>query len=327
MRILVGIGMAAIVALSALYAFSPRHTPPLAASQIPVGRMQFNAVVRAGNTLVAGGELGYIMWSDNDGRTWQPASVEPRRYALITDIVFQDDKNGMALAHEGQILRTADGGRSWKELRFDEERGEPLMGIARLPSGDWLAVGAFGRALRSSDDGKTWNPVELPGAGDKHMNRIVPSRDGKRWVIVGEHGLVLTSTDGGQTWNVVPPFYNGSLYGAVQLADGHWVAYGMRGNVFRADADLTHWAKAEVPAPISLFNHALAPDGALLLTGQGGTVLRSTDGGATFTRARGGGRAAITELAFAADGSWVLASDAGMTLTPDNVPMADGLSD
>ena len=101
--------------------------------------------------------------------------------------------------------------------------------------------------------------------------------------------------------------------GSVQLADGHWVAYGMRGNVFRADADLTHWAKAEVPAPISLFNHALAPDGALLLTGQGGTVLRSTDGGATFTRARGGGRAAITELAFAADGSReVLGLDVGV---------------
>ena len=155
MRILVGIGMAAIVALSALYAFSPRHTPPLAASQIPVGRMQFNAVVRAGNTLVAGGELGYIMWSDNDGRTWQPASVEPRRYALITDIVFQDDKNGMALAHEGQILRTADGGRSWKELRFDEERGEPLMSIARLPSGHWPSSCAPGRPPR---------PTSLPAA-------------------------------------------------------------------------------------------------------------------------------------------------------------------
>ena len=173
-------------------------------------------------------------------------------------------------------------------------------------------MGAFGRALRSSDDGKTWNRVELSGAGDKHMNRIVASRDGKRWVIVGERGLMLSSTDGGQSWSVVPPFYNGSLYGAVQLPDGHWVAYGMRGNAFRADANLQHWAKAEVPAPISLFNHALAPDGALLLTGQGGMVLRSTDGGATFTRARGGGRAAITELAFAKDGSWLLASDAGM---------------
>ena len=136
MRILVGISMAAIVALSALYAFSPRHTPPLAASQIPVGRMQFNAVVRAGANLVAGGELGYIMWSGDEGKTWQPASIEPRRNALITDIVFQDDKNGMAVAGDARRRNGA---------RRRQRRGGAA---ARGPSARVLRAAALGRLAR-----------------------------------------------------------------------------------------------------------------------------------------------------------------------------------
>ena len=144
MRILIGLAMAVIVALCAAYAFSPRATPPLAATRLPVDRMAFTTLARAGSTWVAGGELGHIVWSADDGKTWTEAAVEPRRYAQITQIVFVDDKVGMAVGHEGQILRSDDGGKRWKELAFDKERGEPLMSIARLPSGHWLAVGAFG---------------------------------------------------------------------------------------------------------------------------------------------------------------------------------------
>lgn len=312
MRVLLGLAMTAIVALSATYAFSPRATPPLAATRLPVDRMSFTTLTRAGSKWVAGGELGTIVWSADEGKTWNESKVEPRRYALITQIAFVDAQTGMAVGHEGQILRSEDGGLSWKELAFDKERGEPLMSIAKLPAGQWLAVGAFGRALRSSDEGRTWERFEIPGAGDKHLNRIVRAGDVNRWLLLGERGLVLRSTDSGQSWSVVPPFYNGSLYGAVETAGGAWVAYGMRGNAYRSDADTQSWTKSEVPAPISMLGHAKPDDGSLLLVGQGSMVLRSTDGGAAFKVARAGGRAAFTDIGLLADGSWLIASDGGM---------------
>jgi photosystem II stability/assembly factor-like uncharacterized protein len=312
MRAAIGLGMAAIVALSAIYAFSPRHTPPLAPTRLATDRMHFNALARAGSTLVAGGELGYIATSTDEGKSWRAAEIEPRRDAVITAIVFADDKLGMAVGHEGLILRTEDGGQRWKELHFDKDRGEPLMSIARLSPGRWVAVGAFGRALRSADDGKTWEPFEIPGVEDKHMNRIVRSADGKRWMIVGERGLLLVSDDDTQTWRVVPPFYNGSLYGIVERPDGGWVAYGMRGNAFRSDAAAERWEKAKIPAPISTLGHAHLSEGALLLVGQGGIVLKTTDGGANFTIVRAGGRAALTDIQLMPDGSWLLASDGGL---------------
>ena len=127
MRMLLGLGMAAIVAASAVFAFSPRHTPPLAATRMPVDRMHFNTLASAGDMLVAGGELGHIMLSADAGKTWTEAVVEPRRNALITQIVFVNQQLGLAVAHEGQILRTEDGGKRWKELAFDQDKGEPLM--------------------------------------------------------------------------------------------------------------------------------------------------------------------------------------------------------
>ena len=322
MRILIGLAMAAIVGLSAAYSFSPRATPPLAANRLPVDRMAFTTLARAGSNWVAGGELGHIVWSADNGKSWTEAAIEPRRFALFTQIVFVDDKIGMAVGHEGQILRSEDGGRRWKELAFDQDKGEPLMSIARLPSGQWLAVGAFGRALRSADDGKTWERFDIPGVEDKHLNRIVSAADGSRWLILGERGLVLVSTDGGGKWSVVPPFYNGSLYGAAQLADGGWVAYGMRGNAFRAGAEAQSWTKAQVPAPISMFGHARPADDSLLVVGQGGIVLRSADGGASFQIVRAGDRAAFTDIGLAADGSWVVASDVGLRRIDPRAPKA-----
>jgi hypothetical protein len=168
---------------------------------------------------------------------------------------------------------------SWEESAFEEVQRRTLMSAARLPSGEWLAVGAFGRVLRSVDDGKSWQPHAIPGLSDWHLNSISGSADGKQWLITGEAGTVLRSDDGGASWSVVPPFYKGSIYGAVQLASGTWVAYGMRGNVHFSQDGGRSWRAASVQAPVSTYGHAVTEDGRLLLAGQGGIVLASQDQG------------------------------------------------
>ena len=315
MRTVLGVAMAAIVAIAASYAFSPRATLPLAASAVPMNRMHLNTLVRSGAGLVAGGELGHIMISHDDGASWQAAKLSADRQALITQIVFdKDGMTGMAVGHEGWILGSRDGGLNWQELAFDDTGGEPLMSVARLPSGAWLAVGAFGRALRSDDGGQHWTRMLLAAAGveDKHLNRIVGSADGRQWLIVGERGLVLRSTDSGASWTPLAPFYNGSLYGAVALDEKTWVVHGMRGNVFRSSDGATTWSKSDMPAPISTFASARTSDGRLLLVGQGSMVLASNDAGASFQVARKGGLATLMDIALLADGTWLLPSDFGL---------------
>ncbi len=314
MRTPVGLVVAALMALGAVQAFAPRETPPLAATRLAVDRMQLNTLSTSQAGLVAGGELGALLYSTDQGQHWERAKVSNQRQALINQIRFAPDGlQGMAVGHEGWILRTTDGGRSWTEVAFSESNGEPLMGIARMPSGAWITVGAFGRALRSDDDGAHWEPLALPeSVSDKHMNRIVGSDDGQHWLIVGEQGLVLRSGDGGAQWAVVEPFYNGSLYNALALPGGGWLAYGMRGNVFHSAGNAAPWERSAMPAPASFFGHATTPDGRIILVGQGSLIATSQDGGQHFTLDRVKGRANLTDLVLAADGKGWLASDAGL---------------
>ena len=199
MRILVGLTMSALMAVAAVQAFSPRHTPPLAATRLAVEKIHFNSLVLSQSALIAGGELGKLLYSTDQGQSWHLSALSQDRQALITQVVFASDGlRGLAVGHEGWILRTTDGGLNWQEVAFDEKNGEPYMSAANVQGQQWIAVGSFGRAVQSLDDGKTWQPLTLPEAvEDKHMNRIVGSPDGQRWLIVGERGLVLRSNDQG----------------------------------------------------------------------------------------------------------------------------------
>lgn len=326
MRTAVGIAMAGLMAVAASHAFSPRPTPALASTAIPVARMQLNALVRSSAGLVAAGELGTLLFSSDDGRSWQRAQLaSPDRYALINQVVFDaDGRRGLAVGHEGLVLASEDGGRSWRELHFDDGHGEPLMGIARLPGGRLLAVGAFGRMLRSDDDGRRWQRVELPGVEDRHLNRIVGSDDGRHWVIVGERGLVLTSDATGEQWQTQPAFYNGSFYNAAALPGGEWLVYGMRGNAFRSSDDARQWQRAELGVAASFFDHARGADGQLLLVGQGGLVATSTDGGQHFAVRPAGPKATLMAAIAGPERLW-LAGEAGV-LRQDMLALAAGPS-
>ena len=107
-------------------------------------------------------------------------------------------------------------------------------------------------------------------------------------------------------------FYNGSLYGGAALDENTWVVHGMRGNVFRSADAGTTWTKSKMPAAISTFASARAADGQLILVGQGGTVLVSSDGGGRFEIARRAGLATLMDIAVLPDGSWLLLSDFGL---------------
>lgn len=330
MRTPVGVAVAAVVMAAAAYAFSPRAVHPSTDTARPIERMHVNsiAVSRAGH--VAGGEFGQLMLSADQGRHWRPAVLSAQRQALITQVAFagpdagvgSGHPTGIAVGHEGWILRSEDGGQRWREQAFDQENGEPLMGVASLAPGRWVAVGAFGRALSSDDDGKTWRRLAIEGVEDRHLNRIAGAGDGRHWLIVGERGLVLRSGDGGASWEAAAPFYKGSFYGAARLGQSTWIVYGMRGNVFRSADDGRTWTQASVPAPVSTFGHAVTPSGRLLLAGQGGTVLESRDDGRSFRVAAAGGRATLTDIALLPDGRWLLASDAGMRSHPPASPGA-----
>ena len=74
-------------------------------------RSLLNGLARAGDRIVAVGQRGHVLYSDDDGKTWQQAAVP-----LTSDLVavhFPTLSTGWAVGHDGVILRTTDSGANW----------------------------------------------------------------------------------------------------------------------------------------------------------------------------------------------------------------------
>ena len=72
-------------------------------------------MLNLGQRVVAVGERGSILLSDDQGVSWQSASVASQRNATLTAVVALDDKRLLAVGHDGWILRSTDDGSSWQE--------------------------------------------------------------------------------------------------------------------------------------------------------------------------------------------------------------------
>src|SRR5690606_13251763 len=84
-------------------------------------------IAHAGKRLVAVGDRGHILFSEDGGKNWVQARVPTRQ--LLTALYFVDDKHGWAVGHDAQILVSEDGGANWKLQYEDLEREAPLLDV------------------------------------------------------------------------------------------------------------------------------------------------------------------------------------------------------
>ncbi|MHC8318709.1 WD40/YVTN/BNR-like repeat-containing protein [Pseudomonas sp. LB3P31] len=273
MRSVIGYAVCLVVALTIGYTFSPKTLPPAEAVATRPDRVQINGLLNLGSRVVAVGERGSILLSDDQGVSWQPASVATQRNATLTAVVALDDKRLLTVGHDGWILSSADAGSSWQEIRYDSDLGEPLLGIWTSGGDNVMAFGSFGKFYQSLDAGKTWSPQTLD-IDSAHLNSMDGGTDGRR-MLVGEQGLVLRTTDGGQHWQTLPAFYSGSLFGIVRLSADNWVTYGMRGHVFVSHDFGDTWSQIKVGNQLPLYGHVVLPgQSGLVIVGAGSSVVR-----------------------------------------------------
>jgi photosystem II stability/assembly factor-like uncharacterized protein len=266
------------------------------------------AVSTAGGRIVAVGDHGVILLSD-DGKQYRQARSVPTR-AMLTSVAFIDRSTGWAAGHDGVVLKTVDGGEHWKLLRQQYGQEQPILSIWFADADKGLAVGLFGMALSTSDGGATWTEVKLSSgdAADRHLYRIVATASGTL-LIMAEAGTVFRSEDGGKHWDVIDSGEKGSLWSATAFTDNGAstvVAVGMRGHVIRSADDGRSWQAVASGTTQSLTDITQLSGRELAAGGMGGTVLRSNDGGRHFTLEHSAGDEPITALLKAPDGQGVL---------------------
>jgi photosystem II stability/assembly factor-like uncharacterized protein len=130
-------------------------------------------VVHAGTRLVAVGDRGHILYSDDQGKTWTQAKVPTRQ--LLTAVFFVDDKHGWAVGHDAQILASADGGATWSKQFEDLKREAPLLDVWFKDVNHGLAVGAYGALMETTDGGST-GKTSATASTTKTSSTSTPSR-------------------------------------------------------------------------------------------------------------------------------------------------------
>lgn len=247
----------------------------------------FVAVASAGSRLVAVGEHGRILLSDDDGRSWR--QVETPTSVTLTDVVFATKEDGWAVGQMGIVLHSLDGGLHWLKT-FDG-----LQANTKLVS---AAAADLQNATAGTKDLATANLQAaqqfLSGGPDVPFLNIL-ALSPENLVLAGGYGMAFTSRDGGATWQSIfdeIPNPNGLHIYALLQAD----AGGQKGIFFIGEqgflvrGDITNNATLAMnftalnpPFQGSFFGGLETPGHALLLYGLQGTILRSTDGGKSWT--------------------------------------------
>jgi photosystem II stability/assembly factor-like uncharacterized protein len=271
-------------------------------------------VARAGQRLVAVGDHGVILLSDDEGRTFRQAQTVPVRTTL-TAVAFADAMNGWAVGHGGVILHTADGGWTWTLQRHAIGEDRPLFTVHFLDARHGLAAGLWSLLLVTKDGGRTWSPVTLPpppegGKADRNLFALFADGNGTLY-IAAERGTVLRSDDGGTTWSYLNTGYKGSLWAGCALRDGTLIVGGLRGTIFRSTDGGRHW-RAVASGTKSSITHIVAVDERVVAVGLDGTFLQSDDGGITFTVSQREDSLSLTALSATKGGAFQFYSKRGV---------------
>ncbi len=280
------------------------------------------AAAMAGNRLVAVGQFGHVVYSDDGGKTWVQAKTVPTQVTL-TSVYFVTDKIGYAGGHDSTVIRTDDGGNTWTPSYHNIESQSPIMSVYFTDENHGFAMGAFSFVVETNDGGKTWTQRALVAGstGDSHLNKVFATNTGTI-IVAAEFGKVFRSTDKGATFTEIQTSYEGSFWGGLELKNGSALIYGMRGNVYRSNDDGLTWAKINSGTDKSVGGSYELADGTVVLVGLQGYIGYSTDGGENFTEVTRADRLGYVAVLPAADHQIAVFGEPGVKLQPDDATKA-----
>ena len=191
-----------------------------------------------------------ILHSADKGKTWQVQMSAPDLEKPFLDVLFFDNKQGIAVGAYGLFYRTEDGGEHWsRELHatllnpadqeyLDEVKREtpeyyeeelrailPHLNKMRNVNGTLYMVGEAGLVAKSNNKGKTWTRMDTGYEGSfldvKAVNDLT-------MMIVGLRGNTFVSQDDGE-WQYVATCMSGSLNTILPASEDHVYMLGNNG--------------------------------------------------------------------------------------------------
>jgi photosystem II stability/assembly factor-like uncharacterized protein len=289
--------LAALLLLCAPLAYSQDFQFLPAATMSDVAAKTLTDVTLAGDRLVAVGERGVIILSDDNGKSWRQANVPVS--ATLTAVHFPTEQQGWAVGHAGTILNSTDAGSSWS-LQFDGNNANQQW--LNLVKEKHKALEAQVEELRQSGD-----PEELlsnleydledavfdmedaqtaldSGPIDPFLDVLFTSPE-KGWA-VGAYGMVYYTENAGADWQLAagritnPDRYH--FYAADKDEAGNLYLSGEAGLLYHSHDGGESWVQNDDVYIGSLFG--IVHQGSRVFTfGLRGNIFQSEDAGVTWT--------------------------------------------
>jgi len=309
------------------------------------------AVVRAGSRLVAAGERGLIIYSDDSGHHWTQAQVPVS--VTLTALRFANERDGWAVGNMGAILRSSDGGANWQRVfdgqqaavlaeqaaqaawdagkpdpndvdhplnllledahrLADEGADKPFLDLSLQADGSVLVVGAYGLAYSSADGGKTWQALMEQLPNANGATYYGIAERQQEQYLFGEQGVLLRATTPGARFAAQPSPASGSLFGGLATRQGTLLLYGLRGKVYRSTQAGAAWSEVQTPVDAALVAGLQLADDSVLLLGSAGQIVASKDQGLTFTALPLKTRFPFTSATIAPNGTLIITGTRGL---------------
>jgi photosystem II stability/assembly factor-like uncharacterized protein len=274
----------------------------------PVPGTPDDLLVLSPTTAFAVSGTGIYRTTDGAG-SWTLVGTAPR---TLKGITFATATVGYAVGDAGTVMKTIDGGATWTPAPGP---GATLNLTTVRCATDQLCLMALGdkTVVRTVDGAATYSQVTPAAAEISAVAFASPTRA----IAVGADGLIVVSDDGGATWRRIGSAFADRIDAVVALSRTSAYAVHDKEISLTGDGGST-WSTVGIPTSRSILQVSFADAQTGYVRDDGGTLRRTTNGGASWQVVDAGpGAGPLRDIVALTGGRVLLITRAGIVRSAD----------
>lgn len=231
-------------------------------SPIPQGNELYDICVINDSTIIATGDLGTVIRSENGGVDWHVQHHAGYSNRALWAVDFIDERNGWIVGEDGTLLSSMDGGETWSPQTSNIQTH--LYDICFVDSRNGWSVGRWGKMLRTTDGGSQWSEEHSETLRGLHSIEFVHDSLG---FIVGSGGTILRTQNGGMSWEHIESGSPCNLKDVSFVSEQLGLVVGENGSVLKSMDGGTSWHDVDTGHDVDFHNVVWSSDSTALISG------------------------------------------------------------
>lgn len=263
--------------------------------------------------------LGYIAKTIDGGNTWTAQTNNANSYLSDGFIISKDTV--ILIGELGVIMRTTNGGTTWNRIQGVSNQGlsypTTLFSIHGTSSNNIWIVGDRSYMRQSTDVGTTWQNKVIGGRADMYSAQFCKTDKNKLCAVGNTVFKVFLSNDAGKNWTTAnnPP---GNVSSVAYLNPSSILVSSDSG-IYHSTNQGTSWVRKYSLLPArQIYNLYFFDDNTGWAVGDLGLIVKTTDGGNTWTPQTSGTSKYLNNTFFTSSTTGFIVGDSNIVLKTTN---------